>query len=131
MLLKKLLNKIYYLILGHFTVFKHSFKRAVTVEYPEKKVKLPERFRGKHVWNSNECVGCKICEKVCPVNAIHINKVEDNFEMQIELSKCIFCGNCQYYCPKLAIEMTNKFELATTNKDSLNFKSNSNFQTPY
>lgn len=129
MMFRKIFNIIKHLCIGHFTIFKHSFKKRVTLEYPEKRPTIPERFRGKHAWNGEKCVACKMCEKVCPANAIHINKTDDNIEFNIELAKCIFCGNCKYYCPKQAIEMTNKFELATTNKDDLNFKSDSNNQS--
>ncbi len=116
---KRIFNDTYNLLLGSFTVFKHSFKRRVTEEYPEKKPILPERFRGKHNWNAEKCCACKSCERVCPTGAIVINKSENNIEFNVDLKKCIFCGNCMYYCPKKAIGMSNDFELATDKKDNL------------
>ena len=106
------------LIKGHFTVFKHLFKSAVTLEYPEKSPNLPERFRGKHVLKN--CIACGTCVKVCPANAISIEKdgkVLRSFK--IDMKKCIFCGNCQYHCPVAAIKHGESFELATAEKEDL------------
>ena len=44
-----MLNKIKYTLLSMLTVFKHLFKRPVTLEYPEKRKDIGEHFRGKPV----------------------------------------------------------------------------------
>ena len=119
-----LFSKVMALIEGHLTVLKHSFKKRVTLEYPEKKQILPETFRGKPCWNSEKCIACKICERVCPAGAIFIEKVGDLIKSKIDLSKCIMCGNCMYYCPKQAINLSKYYELATDNKDDLFVESN-------
>ena len=116
---RRFFNDIYNLLLGLFTVFKHSLKKRITGEYPEHKPKLPERFRGKHEWDSNKCCACKSCERVCPACAITVDKTEQGLSFKIDLKKCIFCGNCMYYCPKNAIKMSSEFELATDKKDEL------------
>ncbi len=100
-------------LVGMLTVFKHLFKRPVTLEYPEKKQTLPENFRGKPV--VKDCAGCYCCIKVCPTGAITISKDE----FKIDLTKCIFCGNCAYYCPKGAIKMSGEYELASEDKNDL------------
>ena len=120
MIIKDFFNSMKHFLIGHLTVFKHSFKKRVTLEYPEKRPSIPERFRGKHVWNGQKCIACKMCERVCPANSIHISKNETNIKFNLELAKCIFCGNCQYYCPQKAIKLTEEFELATSNKQDLN-----------
>ena len=101
-------------LLSMITVFKHLFKRPVTLEYPEKKYQVGEYFRGKPVVNSN-CIKCGTCMRVCPSGAI---KIEDNM-FKIDLKKCIFCGNCSFYCPKDAIKMSDVYELATIEKENL------------
>ena len=106
------------LFLGFFTVFKHLFMRPVTLEYPEKK-RFGDNYRGKPVVSG--CVGCGICKKVCPSNAISYEK-DDNGKVisyTFDLKKCIFCGNCMYYCPQKAIKLTKEFELGTEIKDDL------------
>ena len=104
---------------GLFTVFKHLFKRPVTLEYPEKRREVNDVFRGKPVVNG--CVGCGICVKVCPSGAISYVKDENGkvISSTIDLKKCIFCGNCAFYCPKGAIKMTKEYELATDKVEDL------------
>lgn len=101
-------------LLSLFTVFKHLFKRPVTLEYPEKKYPVNEYFRGKPVV-SPDCIKCGTCMRVCPSEAI---KIYDN-NFVIDMKKCIFCGNCSFYCPKAAIKMSKDYELATDKKGEL------------
>lgn len=120
-----MLKKIIALIIGHITVFKHAFKKPVTLEYPEVKQKLNESFRGKHLYNADKCKGCGLCLNACPANAITLEKGVDIDgklfvkSFVIDYSKCIFCGNCTYYCKTNAIEMSNNYELATLTKEDL------------
>lgn len=113
------IKAIFALIEGHLTVFKHLFKKSVTVQYPEKKRELNDMFRGKpEVFG---CIGCGICKKVCPSGAIDFMKDESGkiISYTFDLKKCIFCGNCKYYCPKGAIKMTKDYELASEDKKDL------------
>lgn len=107
------LNGVNKVVISMLTVFKHLFKRPVTLEYPEKKKEVNEFFRGKPVVKN--CIGCTTCIKVCPSGAI---KIEDGY-FKIDLKKCIFCGNCAYYCPKGSIRMSDEYELATEDRDDL------------
>ena len=127
----KALKYVIALIVGHFTVFKHVFKRPVTLEYPEKRKELNDRFRGEHALTSDEngklkCTACGTCQRVCPsfgTIEIEKDKGEDGKfypkNYSIDLNKCIFCGNCVQYCPFGAIIMTKNFELADEKKSSL------------
>jgi len=47
------------------------------------------------------CIGCGICEKNCPTDAI---KVIDNLAV-IDYDKCINCGLCAKKCPMNTISM--------------------------
>ena len=104
---------IKYTLLSMFTVFKHLFKKPVTLEYPEKKIQTGEHFRGKPIVEG--CIKCGTCLRVCPTGAI---KIEEN-EFKIDMKRCIFCGNCAFYCAKKAIKMSEDYELATENKNDL------------
>ncbi len=107
-------NSIKGLALSMLTVFKHLFKRPVTLEYPEQRLTPPENFRGEPF--VKDCIKCMTCTKVCPSGAIKIT--EDKF--YIDLNKCIFCGNCTYYCPVKAIQMSASYELASKDKHDMN-----------
>lgn len=106
-------KNIKYILLSLLTVFKHLFKKPVTLEYPEKKNITPEHFRGKPIVSG--CIKCGLCKRVCPTNAITI----ENNQFKIDLKRCIFCGNCAFYCSQKAIQMSEDYELATNNKDNL------------
>ena len=47
----------------------------------------------------NGCIGCKICEKKCPAEAIKV----ENFHAAIDYEKCTNCGECMNVCPVKAI----------------------------
>ena len=96
-------------------------KQPITVQYPEEKTPLSSRFRGLHALrkypNGEErCIGCKLCEAVCPALAISMDTEvrSDNTrrttKYEIDLFKCIYCGFCEEACPVDAIVETSIFE---------------------
>ena len=112
-----MLNEIKALWEGMWTVFKHLFRKPVTLEYPEKRRELNDQFRGKLEVKGS--IGCRICQKVCPTGAISVEKGVEKTVYKIDLKKCIFCGNCVYHCPKAAVRMTQEYELATDKREDL------------
>lgn len=97
---------------------------AVTLNYPHERPKLSPRFRGEHALrrypNGEErCIACKLCEAVCPAQAITIETAtrEDGsryaIRYDIDMTKCIYCGLCQEACPVDAIVETSNCEFAT------------------
>jgi len=94
-------------------VLQNAMREPATTTYPAVKIVMPDKFRGKIVFTSEKCIGCKACERDCPSNAIHITKVgEKMFQCDIDLDKCIYCAQCVDSCPKDALEATREFELA-------------------
>ncbi|GAB4570432.1 MAG: hypothetical protein Kow0077_04520 [Anaerolineae bacterium] len=104
-----------------------------TVEYPEEKIAVPERFRfvpflvinnldaeedpGK-IW----CTSCGICAKVCPPQCIWIVRGQDPETgrpvpepeaFYIDIDICMNCGFCAEFCPFDAIKMDHDYELAS------------------
>lgn len=95
--------------------------KKITVQYPEEKTPQSARFRGLHALRrypggEERCIGCKLCEAVCPALAITIDTDERadgtrrTTRYDIDLFKCIFCGFCEEACPVDAIVETRKFE---------------------
>ncbi len=114
-----------------FTVMKIGFRKPVTLEYPEKKCTLNERFRGKLQLRRDEageltCIACETCIKACPgVGILKLKREKQEngrykpVQFDIDLGQCIFCGNCAEVCPGNHIYMTQEYELATDDKESL------------
>jgi formate hydrogenlyase subunit 6/NADH:ubiquinone oxidoreductase subunit I len=101
-------------------VLRSLFKKPATIKYPFEKVKMPEKFRGKIKFDPEKCIGCLLCVKDCPTEAIAIKKVDEKrFIAEIDLAKCIYCAQCVYSCPKKALEITPQFELAQIDRKKL------------
>ena len=111
---------------------RHLFRRKITVLYPEQKSPLSPRFRGLHALrrypNGEErCIGCKLCEAVCPALAITIETAERadgtrrTTRYDIDFNKCIFCGFCEESCPVDSIVETNVFEFHGEKRSDLYF----------
>lgn len=97
--------------------------RKFTVQYPEEKTPQSPRFRGLHALREypggeERCIGCKLCEAVCPALAITIDTEEREdgsrrtTRYDIDLFKCVYCGFCEEACPVDAIVETRVFEYA-------------------
>jgi formate hydrogenlyase subunit 6/NADH:ubiquinone oxidoreductase subunit I len=101
-------------------VMESVFLKPATVLYPFVKIDVVDKFRGKLKFDQEKCIGCKICMRDCPSDAIDIQKVaEKKFKAILALDKCIYCGQCTDSCPKDALEMTKDFELAQFDRKHL------------
>ena len=118
------------IISGLLLTLKYFFKPKVTINYPFEKGALSSRFRGEHVlrrYESGEerCIACKLCEAVCPAQAIIIEAEprEDGSRRttryDIDMTKCIYCGYCQESCPVDAIVEGPNYEFATETREEL------------
>ena len=112
------------MVKGFWLTFSYMFRPKVTLNYPFEKGPLSPRFRGEHALrrypNGEErCIACKLCEAVCPAQAITIEAEprEDGSRRttryDIDMTKCIYCGLCQEACPVDAIVEGPNFEYAT------------------
>jgi formate hydrogenlyase subunit 6/NADH:ubiquinone oxidoreductase subunit I len=96
------------------------FKKPATTSYPFTKPNMPDKFRGKIKYHPEKCIGCMLCVKDCPSDAIKIKKIgEKKFQAEFDLAKCIYCAQCVDSCPKDALESTKEFELAQLDKGKL------------
>jgi NADH-quinone oxidoreductase subunit I len=118
------------LLTGMALTLRYMFKPKVTINYPFEKGPLSPRFRGEHALrrypNGEErCIACKLCEAICPAQAIVI-EAEPRADgsrrtrrYDIDMTKCIYCGFCQESCPVDAIVEGANFEFATETRAEL------------
>src|ERR1700709_2679356 len=109
-----------------------------TIQYPEQKVPVYPRFRGRHKLHRFEdglekCVGCSLCAAACPGDCLRVVAAENTDEhrvsageryaavYEINLSRCIFCGYCEVACPFDAITMGHDYEMSAYNRTDLIF----------
>lgn len=110
--------------LRHFFVNFFARKETVTVDYPEEKRELPERYRGRHRLMKREdgtvrCTACMMCATICPANCIHIvagerlsadNRSIEKYPVKFEIDElvCVVCGLCVEACPCDAVRMDSQ-----------------------
>lgn len=118
------------LVSGFALTLRYMFKKPVTINYPYEKGPLSPRFRGEHALRrypdgEERCIACKLCEAICPAQAITIEAAEREdgtrrtTRYDIDMTKCIYCGFCQEACPVDAIVETPNFEFATETHEEL------------
>lgn len=112
---------------GLWVTLKYFFKPKFTINYPDEKTPLSNRFRGLHALrrypNGEErCIACKLCEAVCPALAITIDSTQRDdgtrrtTRYEIDLFKCIYCGFCEESCPVDSIVETDILEYHFENR---------------
>ncbi len=83
-------------------------------------IAAPVGLRGKLTFEYDKCIGCGMCERVCPAAAIDLYPViageKKSKRIVIYLSRCTFCSECVNICPKDAIGMTDDFMMADFDK---------------
>ncbi|MFA5139905.1 MAG: 4Fe-4S dicluster domain-containing protein [Elusimicrobiota bacterium] len=114
------------------------FTKPATVLYPFERLEVPPRFRGRIAYEAASCIGCKLCMRDCPSDAIRISKYEGGsflfafvsartgerklveipnnakkrHRARFRLSRCIYCAQCVESCPKKCLRSTDQYELA-------------------
>ncbi len=125
------------ILIGMKVTWRHLFTRAVTIQYPDVKVKLPERARNRLYVNMDDCIGCDQCSMACPVDCITIETVKSTPDVDlgltskatkkrlyvtkfdIDIAKCCYCGLCVPPCPTECIKMTDVYEFSEYDRGNL------------
>jgi NADH-quinone oxidoreductase subunit I len=107
------------------------FRPKVTVQYPEQRCPLPDRFHGKPRFDYDKCIACNLCVAACPNQVIQLEaekvgrkKLLTRYDF--DLQYCLFCGFCAEACPKEAIQFTKDFEMTQYDRSQIKIR----FVTP-
>ncbi len=117
--------------------------KLITLRYPAEKIKVPDVGRYKLELELDDCIGCDLCARICPVNCITIDKVRTKDDLgktrngkpkrfyfknfEIDLAQCCYCGLCTTVCPTDCLIMTPEYDYSTKNRNDLLLKY-SNYQ---
>lgn len=119
------------IVKGLVVTARNAFRKPVTVQYPEERVKQSPRFRGQEfAWYVERCTGCASCAKYCPLGIIKIVTDPDGGNEQdggsyrvdvfdIDQARCMYCGLCVEACPYDALHMGTGFEQSKYRRQDL------------
>jgi len=118
----------------------HLVGPTVTLQYPEERMELPKNARARLFVNIDDCIGCFLCAKACPVNCIDIETVPATADVDlgktstgnpkrfhltrfnIDMAKCMYCDLCVHPCPTSCIYMEQEYEYSTYDRAELVYK---------
>ena len=84
-------------------LFRSLKRKPATLRFPYERDKPAERMRAMVAWEIEKCIGCMLCKKICPSNAIELIGSGRKAEIAYNVGRCIFCGECVDICPTKTI----------------------------
>jgi NADH-quinone oxidoreductase subunit I len=123
------------MVRGFGITLRNLVRPKFTIMYPYEATPISPRFRGEHALrrypNGEErCIACKLCEAVCPAQAITIEAEpradgsRRTTRYDIDMVKCIYCGLCEEACPVDAIVEGPNMEFAAEDRKTLVYDKN-------
>lgn len=97
------------------TLLRNLLRKPMTVKFPNESISIPKGYRGEHECDKDKCIGCGLCAKICPNQAIEmVQSKKGKTYPKINLGRCSFCGLCQDVCPTGALKLTKNIPSPVT-----------------
>jgi NADH-quinone oxidoreductase chain I len=124
-------------MIGMRITIKQMVSPTVTMQYPHVKKQMGDRVRNRLYMNFDDCIGCELCAKACPVDCIDIEVMKAPpteslgetstgqkkriyvTKFDIDIAKCCYCGLCVYPCPTECLKMTDVYEFSEYDRNNL------------
>ncbi|MFA6469629.1 MAG: NADH-quinone oxidoreductase subunit I [Bacteroidota bacterium] len=124
-------------MIGMKVTIKQMVSPTVTLQYPRAKKQMPDRVRNRLYMNFDDCIGCELCAKACPVDCIEIDVMKAPpteslgetstgqkkriyvTKFDIDIAKCCYCGLCVFPCPTECLKMTDVYEFSEYDRTNL------------
>jgi NADH-quinone oxidoreductase subunit I len=125
-------NSLWTTAVGMKITGKYMLQKPITVQYPNERLPIPDRYRGIHYLEQEKCIDCLACARACPIDCIEMDAVRHGKELEwvsftLDYQKCMFCELCVYPCPKDCIHMGTEYAFVSFDRseflhDLLSFK---------
>ena len=106
----------------------------ITIEYPKARVPVPDTGRYRLHMETDDCIGCDKCARICPVDCITIETFRADGDLgttsdgtmkrlhlpvfDIDMGKCMYCGLCTTVCPTECLVMTKVYDYSEYDRDN-------------
>ncbi len=129
---KNIVDSVKTTLVGMKITWRYMLQKPITVQYPDERMPIPDRYRGIHYLEQEKCINCLACARACPIDCIEMEAVRHGKELEwisftLDYQKCMFCELCVYPCPKDCIHMGTEYAFVTFDRsefkhDLLSFK---------
>ena len=111
---KNVVDSVKTTLIGLGITGKYLLQKPITVQYPDERLPIPNRYRGIHYLEQEKCINCLACARACPIDCIGMDAIRHGKELEwvsftLDYQKCMFCELCVYPCPKDCIHMGTEF----------------------
>ncbi len=122
---KNVVHSLKSTMIGMSITGKYLLRKPITVQYPDERLPIPNRYRGIHYLEQEKCINCLACARACPIDCIEMDAVRHGKELEwvsftLDYQKCMFCELCVYPCPKDCIHMGTEFAFVSYDRSEFN-----------
>jgi len=135
---RQIIKELWSIMKGMQITLKYLLSKPVTVQYPDERIPMTERFRGMVKAEPETCISCLYCVNTCPVSCINIEgekseipvriinkegkevkRIKTVTKFDINIAQCIQCGFCAEGCPTGAIYLSKEYENSALSRKDL------------